>query len=228
MTVDPPLPPNWNENLEDTINSLQPYKLFPISADSLEYQTLVAMLKPTLNVIDAEQIVNPSLWLRFSNTRKNLLQSKSDDLMLLSKLSSNEKEFAHRMHRSLNWEKDPQVAACPYNDNLALLFHCTRSAKNAESILLQGLDERLGAGGLLGKGIYFADDPTKSVNYDGCGGTVFIFLVLLGDCLSVAADQSLVKEPDKKREEQRNLDDISYDSIVSRIRNYNEYVVYNR
>jgi hypothetical protein len=43
-----------------------------------------------------------------------------------------------------------------YADNLALLFHCTKRA-NVDDILSQGLDSRLGIGGLLGQGIYFAD-----------------------------------------------------------------------
>lgn len=37
--------------------------------------------------------------------------------------------------------------------------------------------------GLLGRGIYFADDPNKPIRYDGCDGIILIFAVLLGDCL---------------------------------------------
>lgn len=204
--------------------------MFPMAVDTLEYQTIAEMLKPHLKIVGFEQIVNPTLWSRFASTRKQMLQSKSDDLKLLSRLTMNEREIAQQMHVSLNFQKDAQVAACPYNDNVALLFHCTRSQKNAESILVQGLDERLGNYGNLGKGIYFADDPLKSLAYDGCK-TLFIFLVILGDCLSVewnSTHTTLVREPEKKRNEQRNLHDICFDSIVSRIGQFNEYVVFNR
>lgn len=59
-STSPPLPPNWNEHLEDTIISLSSYKLFPVPSDTLEYATLAAMLNP-FQITSAEQIVNPTL-----------------------------------------------------------------------------------------------------------------------------------------------------------------------
>lgn len=139
------------------------------------------------------------------------------------------------MHIAASFQRTANVAAYPYNDNLALLFHCTRTMENANTILVQGLDERLGAPGLMGKGIYFASDPLKSMNYDGCGGVMFIFMVLLGDSLSVTNHevrqaQQFVREPLKHRTQQRNFSDVNFDSIVGRpgAGGACEYVIYNR
>lgn len=231
LSPNPPLAPNWNDNLERTILSLAPYQLFPSAPDTLEYATIAALLAP-FKVRTVEQIVNPMLWSRFTNTRKQMLLSKSDDCKLLPRLSSDHTKIFHQMHIASAFEQQPEVAAYPYNDNVALLFHCTRDKKNIDTILVQGLDERLGAGGLLGKGIYFASDPLKSMGYDGCGGTIFIFAVLLGDCLSVSQTdaQLFVREPTKTRAQQRTSGDINFDSIVGQpgAGGACEYVVYNR
>lgn len=229
VTADPPLPPNWNEHLQDTILSLAPYKLFPIAADTLEYATIAELLNP-ITISTIEQIVNPALWSRFVNTRKDMLLNKSDDSVLLSKLSLNEKLALQRIHISFSFDKHDQVTTCPYDDNVALLFHCTRDVKNVDSILLQGLDERLGNAGTLGKGIYFAADPNKSTAYDGCGGTIFIFMVLLGDCLSINKQdmKNFVREPEKQQVQQRSMSDIHFDSIVGQPGPASEYVIFNR
>lgn len=229
ISADPPLPPNWNANLEDTILSLAPYKLFPIDPDTLEYATIAALLNP-FEISAVEQIVNPTLWSRFVNTRKEMLLSKSDDFRLLSKLLLDEKKIMQHMHVAFGFDKHAQVAACPYDENVALLFHCTRQKGNVDIIQLQGLDERLGSGGTMGKGIYFASDPLKSMAYDGTGCTIFIFMVLLGDCLSINAKniKNFVREPEKQPVQQRNYTDIHFDSIVGQPIIHSEYVVYNR
>lgn len=92
-----------------------------------------------------------------------MLRSKTDDLNILSKLGMDENELMRCAHFALNFKKDPMLL--PYSDNMVLLFHCTRSKSNLDNILAQGLDERLShsGGGRLGKGIYFADDPIKSM-----------------------------------------------------------------
>lgn len=223
------MPPNWDVNLENTILSLAPYKLFPIAADTLEHITIAALLHP-LQIGAVEQVVNPMLWSRFVNTRKDMLLSKSDDLQLLFELSADDKKISQHMHIALSFRKDAQVAACPYDDNVAILFHCTRNKENVEAILRQGLDERVGNGGTLGRGIYFAADPCKSLQYDGSGGTIFVFMVLLGDCLSVNRNniKNFVREPEKVPVQQRNSNDIHFDSIVGQPNGACEYVVYNR
>lgn len=138
LSADPPLPPNWKDNLETTIVSLAPYKLFPIDAGTLEFATISALLNP-IKVTAVEQIVNPALWSRFVNARKEMLLGKTDDLPLLSKLLLNDdKKIQLHMHIASSFAADAQVAACPYDDNVALLFHSTRDKKNVDTILLQG------------------------------------------------------------------------------------------
>lgn len=229
----PPQPPNWRDHLNETLTSLQRYKLFPVKTGTLEFDKLVELMKPMTKIKFIDQIVNPTLWSRFDNMRKDMLKSKSNDLELLSKFLD-EKQLLLSSHFSLNFQRDAAVAVSPYNDNIALLFHCTRSAANIENILRQGLDERVSNfGGLLGRGIYFSDDPVKAMQYDGCGGVMFIFAVLLGDCLSVDHVQNknqFVREPEKEKLQKRNFNDVTFDSIVAQpsINKHNEYVVYNR
>lgn len=234
MTASPPLPPNWMQHFQNTITSLVPYKLFPVDPTTSEYQTIVDLFG-SLNIISVEQIVNPMLWLRFLNARKEMIRSKSADLELLSQLMLSEQEVMASYYYSMNFDIDANIADVPYSDNMALLFHCTRNSANIEAILTQGLDDRMcNKRGLLGRGIYFADNPKKSMNYDGCKGIMFIFAVLLGDCLYL--DKPLeptmsyrVKEPEKWPIQKRNIIDSSFDSIISRpLRMDNEYVIYNR
>lgn len=231
VTAEVPLPPNWQANIQDTVFSAVRYKTYKLAQGSPEYQTISNMLNP-IQVKSVEQIVNPGLWERFSQTRKEMLCSKSDDMQLLSKLGLTDEELSRRAHLSLNFVKNPQLTQS-YADNMVLLYHCTRSKQNHESILAQGLDERLSnvSGGLLGKGIYFSDDPNKAIQYDGTG-YIFIFAVLLGDCMS--ADHfpnrnAFVREPEKIDQQKRNVNDHSFDSIVARpVSVHNEYVIYNR
>lgn len=229
VTAIPPMPPNWLENCEDTIMSLRPLKKYKIDPTTSEYQTICKMLYP-VEVKEVNKVVNPDLWKRFVNTRKEMIRSKTDDLNILPKLGLDEREVLRLMHLALNYNKDPLLI--PYSDNMVLLFHCTRNQTNLSNILSQGLDERLSSvgGGLLGKGIYFADDPQKSIQYDGTG-CVLIFAVLLGDCISVdhfPNKNGFVREPEKVTQQKRNFSDHFFDSIVARPAGYNEYVIYNR
>lgn len=230
-TASPPLPPNWSKNYENTVTSLVTHKLFPVDPNTSEFSTIACLLNST--DIAVEQIVNPVLWLRFLNTRKDMIKSKSSDLNLLSQLLLSREEMITSNYYSQNFVMDPRVASVPYNDNMALLLHCTHKVANIEGILLHGLDDRLGNFGLLGKGIYFTDDHKKAENYDGCDGVIFIFAVLLGDCLhlgnqSKSVISRTIREPEKWAHQRRNINDLFFDSIVARPNTANEYVVYNR
>ena len=98
----------------------------------------------------------------------------------------------------------------PYSDNMTLLFHGTRA--DLKTIFSQGLDARLGNQGLLGVGIYFADDPKKCINYDS-NNTVIVCAVLLGDC--VASNSNVSKrEPDKPAAYRRHPYDTCFNSII--------------
>ncbi len=229
VTAAIPQPPNWLDRIDDTVMSLNTYKKYAIDKDTAEYQTISDMVYP-IQVTRIEQIVNHELWDRFVKTRADMLKSKADDDTILRKLGLNDRDLARRLHASFNFTKDPLLI--PYSDNMVLLFHCTRSQANVKSILTQGLDERLSnaSGGLLGKGIYFSDDPNKSLQYDGTQ-SIFIFAVLLGDCISVDHihnKNAFVREPEKVNQQKRNYNDQFFDSIVARPAGHNEYVIYNR
>lgn len=231
LTPLPPFPPNWHERYQDTVLSHQQYQLFPVEPNTFEYSAIASLLDPAL-ISTVEQIVNPTLWSRFVNARKDMLKAKCNDLELLSKLELNETDLMASYQHSLNFDLHKKVLAVPYNDNMALLFHCTRNEQSIENILRQGLDERVGStGGLLGKGIYFTDNPEKSMEYDGCGGVIFIFAVLLGDCLAIDGPKfHEVREPEKCPKQRRNFTDEFFDSIVGQpgAGLDNEYVIYNR
>lgn len=231
MTTSPPCPPKWCEQYDDAVGSLASYKLFPVDANTAEYATISNLMHPA-KITTVEQVVNPILWSRFVNARKEMLKLKSENFKLVSHLGLTDIELqtCHDYSVAFMDKKDGKVASVPYNDNMALLFHCTKNEKNLKDILAQGLDERLGnVGGLLGRGIYFTDDPQKSFTYDGTG-FIFIFGVLLGDCLSIAGKPRLdwIRERMKVEEQKRNFSDLSFDSIVSQPMNANEFVIYNR
>jgi hypothetical protein len=76
-----------------------------------------------------------------------------------------EREQAIRLHVATNHTTSSAQAVPPYGDHIALLFHATRT-NQLNDILAQGLDSRMGNGGLLGRGIYFSDSPQKSMQYD--------------------------------------------------------------
>jgi hypothetical protein len=111
-----------------------------------------------------ERVVNPTLLRRFDNARKERIMRKSGDVVLLNGMTriaiilalgcSSEQIDARLTSNLINGLNNDTIPE--YADNLALLFHCTKRA-NVDDILSQGLDSRLGAGGLLGQGIYFAD-----------------------------------------------------------------------
>ncbi|KAG4070097.1 hypothetical protein HA402_013340 [Bradysia odoriphaga] len=123
-----------------------------------------------------------------------------------------------------------EVVHVPYDHNMSILFHCTANERNVESILAEGLDEKLGnQSGYLGRGFYFADNPMKSMCYDGCD-IILVFAVLLGDCLLTDQQtaQYSVREPMKMDIQKRHLNDLFFDSIAARPGNDNEFVIYNR
>lgn len=229
VTAITPTPPNWQDYYEETIMSILTFKAHAIDPSTAEFHTIESMLHP-IQVKQIKKIVNPDLWKRFVSTRKEMLRSKSDDLNVLSELGLDERDVMRCTHLVLNQTKDQFHS--PYSENMALLFHCTRNVTSLNNILSQGLDERLSSvfGGRLGKGIYFADDAQKSLQYDGTG-RILIFAVLLGDCISVdhlPFKNALVREPEKCGQEMRNMKDLFFDSIVGRPAGYNEYVIYNR
>jgi len=153
-----------------------------------------------------------------------MLSMKSDDMELLAALGLSETEILHRAHILTNWKKDRALRNSPYSDNMALLFHCTRT-KQLDDIFSQGLDERLGGGGTFGKGIYFADNPTKSIAYDA-NSTLLVFAVILGDCVR-SSKGALVREPPKVPSQQRCPTDLFFDSLIGGA-TMNEYVIFNR
>lgn len=223
------MPPNWKSHHQKTLREQLTYRLFRVSSNSAEFSTISTLLDP-LTVRSVKQIVNPTLWSQFDQKRKEMLKLKSGDFGALTDIGFSRKDVVNALQYSKDFPLQPEVASVPYNDNMTLLFHCTRDEGNIDSILTTGLDERIGSRGLLGRGIYFTDNPMKSMKYDGCG-VMFICAVLLGDCLSMdkKADFDLVREPPKRDAQKRNYNDLSFDSIVGRPGgNDNEYVIYNR
>jgi len=226
-----PIPPNWEYSYRTALQTLTPYSTSPVPNTSMEYHVLSSLIEPAVQIMQINRVVNTELWRRFVSTRRDLLSSKSSNLELLQSLGLPEDEILHRTHVNVNFSPDPTLMGVEYSDNMALLFHCTKQPGNVENILTQGLDERLGHGGSFGKGIYFADDPAKSIAYDG-NGTLLVFGVLLGDCIRDASGQvkTLQREPKKTKPQMRNHMDLFFDSLVGRARGLgsNEFVIFNR
>lgn len=223
------MPSNWKRHIQQTLKEQLTYRNFRVSSTSAEYSAIASLLEP-VRIASVEKIANPTLWDQFEKKRKDMIKSKSDDVNVLMDIGYSKKDIKAVLQYSKDFKLNPKVASVPYNDNMALLFHCTRNKESIDSILTTGLDERMGSGGLLGRGIYFADNPKKSMTYDGCG-VIFIMAVLLGDCLSMdkRSETALVREPKKQDEQKRNFNDLIFDSICGRPGGSdNEFVIYNR
>lgn len=224
------MPPNWKYHCHATLGKQLTYNSFPVASSSDEYSVICSLLE-SVHVTSVEQVVNPTLWDKFQQRRKEMLKCKSNDAKELSSIGLSDMEVREVLAYTKNFQPHKEVAHVPFDHNMALLYHCTRNEQNIESILSEGLDERLGNPGLIGKGIYFADDPKKSMGYDGCN-VIFIFAVLLGDCLSMEENErnyGLVREPKKEDDQKRHFNDLFFDSIAGKPDgNHNEYVIYNR
>lgn len=228
--MDYKMPPNWNYHCHLTLGKQLTYRNFPVSPSSAEY-AVVSSLLDSVHVESVEQVVNPTLWEKFKQRGTEMLKCKSVDAKALSAIGLSEMEVREVLVYKANFTAHLEVAQVPLDHYMALLFHCTGQEKNIECIQSEGLDERLGNPGLIGRGIYFADNPLKSINYDRCG-VIFIFGVLLGDCLSMDRNQissSIVREPKKEKDQKRHLNDTFFDSIAGKPDGkHNEFVIYNR
>jgi len=230
ITATPPFPPDWKSSQIEALHKFAAFIRIEIPQSSKEYATLVPLMNSRLSISKIERIMNPYLWDKFQRMRKDLLSSKTKDLSILEGLGLSEDELVTKAHINLNSEND-DPGLLLYADNVALLFHCTRG--EVDDILKEGLDERLGKStGLLGRGIYFADDPFKSKDYDK-NGILLMFAVFLGDCLNVdhveaGKRKAFVREPPKETKQMRNHHDMFFDSITGRPKGVNEYVIYNR
>jgi hypothetical protein len=187
------------------------------------------MTEPHLKIKEIHRIVNIELWDKFSGDWKYLLRSKSADPQVLAQLGLS----AHEIRRRV-FENRAEVAGLPYSDNVALLFHGTRAPEGLNTILLEGLDERVAnPNGMMGRGIYFTDSPAKALKYDR-HGTLLLFAVYLGDCIGIPPikdiTQKYVKEYKKSDEQKRVPGDGTFDSIMTRNgpEGNNEFVIYNR
>lgn len=125
-TASPSTPPNWAANHNTTLTCLSPFKLFPVNENTAEYKVLADLLHP-VKILGVEQVVNPDLWERFVAARKDMLRTKSDDLLLLKGLGLDETQVVRSAQMSFNHDKDDAVADSRYTDNMALLFHCNLS-----------------------------------------------------------------------------------------------------
>lgn len=226
-TAATPCPPGWQTALDVCRATGSSYECVPIDKTSREYRVLESWIAATVSstatsypqISGIQRILNPNLWEAFENTRRAMLRTQSGHLGLLQELGVNRNAAqAQAMHSS--------TTLPPYHDNMVLLFHCTRG--NISSVFEEGLDHRLGLGGLLGKGTYFADCPDKSMAYDG-HRTLLVYAVLLGDCRWFpATNGSLTREPRKELDHRRRPGDVAFDSIVGRPASHNEYVVYKQ
>lgn len=226
---DIPRPPGWTLNLEKAAEKQYNRALLEVDPKSREHAMIIKMLSGT-KVRTVERIVNPLLWDKFDKKRIEMIKTNTNDFKLLTKMGLPKESIRVCEQFSRGFKLHPKIANVPYNDNMALLFHCTNSQENIDSICASGLDERIGkSSGLLGKGIYFSDNPKKSMSYDRCG-VIFVFAVLLGDCISLndASFKGLVREPKKYDEQKRNNNDLFFDSVFAHPAGDHEFVIYDR
>ncbi|KAJ3378255.1 hypothetical protein HDU84_007713 [Entophlyctis sp. JEL0112] len=231
------VPPAYSHDIELCESSAAQYVRTPVEDDSLEHKAVMQLLSAarlSSAFLHVQRVCNARLVAAFHDARRNLLATKtrSDSVLemcgigdrLVEKRKASDALF--NAARPVNWV---QSNLPEYNDNCALLFHCSRSP--IATVLEEGLDLRLSNSGLLGKGIYFTDDARKAMLYD-TNSTLFIFVVILGDCLHVhdysnTVFSNAVREPAKSFLQMRNKNDLFFDSIVSQPKGFSEYVIFN-
>ncbi|KAJ3016264.1 UNVERIFIED_CONTAM: hypothetical protein HDU68_012290 [Siphonaria sp. JEL0065] len=220
-----------------------PYLRDSVPQDSPEFKFVCdKLLTPVLDKFQfftIDRITNPSLISQFESRRNLLIRLKSRDPEQLRECGLSDCELELRMQSleafdKLHGRSEKDVAGLPaYNDNCVLLFHGSRG--DSDKLLTQGLDNRIAnPNGLFGPGIYFADDPRKSIAYIKEKATLYVFQVLLGDCVFQHPNMGgtvrhLQREPEKSHVSQkRTRDDLFFDSIVWAQRTgYPEYIIYN-
>ncbi|KAJ3296232.1 hypothetical protein HDU76_006747, partial [Blyttiomyces sp. JEL0837] len=218
-TIELPLPPKWSSNwaslqasalaqVNPSHDTNKPYIRAPVSAASLEYQVILDWFaESNIDVKSIDRIYNPTLLRKFNTTRRDMLLQKSEDLGLLKELGMSKSDIAERRTHIKN-RSNPNLPM--FSENIALLVHGSRAS--LDDIFSQGLDARMSNAGLLGAGIYFADNPGKSVPYDS-NTTLLLFAVLLGDSLVVPPHNARRREPQKSMGAMRNPHDMFFDSI---------------
>lgn len=129
-------------------------------------------------------------------------------------------QIVHKKFVEKHLSDELKPRATPIDCSPRQLFHVTRS-KHLESLLVEGLDQRLASRGRFGRGLYFAEDPRKSNQYWKGSGSVRMMLrasVLLGHVKEYKAnsiDPSLLREPK------------GYDSVQGELYGQREHVVYD-
>ncbi|KAJ3031821.1 UNVERIFIED_CONTAM: hypothetical protein HDU68_012327 [Siphonaria sp. JEL0065] len=225
----PLTPPNHDRFVDAAAKGTTPYTRTTVLAATCPAEhAAVTTLFSSFGVvpIQIDRITNPSLSSHFDARRSELLKHKSRNAKVLQECGLTNDQIDLRLQTQNLADK----CFTEYAPNCALLFHCSKAS--VDDVLAQGLDCRMGMGGLLGRGIYFADDPRKSMGYDA-NATIFVFQVLLGDCLFVSVPQTVatsVREPQKTESQKRNKNDMFFDSIVAQPggpNGPNEYVIYN-
>ncbi|KAI9339341.1 hypothetical protein BDR26DRAFT_975223 [Obelidium mucronatum] len=228
------LHPDHLASLDRALAYPEPFLRELVAPESAEFEFLVAeLLAPILGQLQfftIERVTNAGLLAQFEARRRQLRVLKTRSAQTLGEcgLAARQAALMLAAHAAFDakHQRAPCSAGCDFADNCALLFHGSRGA--AESVLADGLDARLAsATGLHGAGLYFADDPRKALAYVRGKATLFVCLVLLGDCVFSRPTPGRAREP-RKALPGRTCGDRCFDSVAwAAAAGYPEYVVYN-
>ena len=126
-----------------------------------------------IQVIKVQRIENPNVWHDYSSKKKKLLANAAWTGCIESLQQHKEKAI---LTTTLGISELDRLLISEINE--VFLFHGT-TMDNAESIVNQGTDSRLGKQtGMFGKGIYFAESSTKADQYTGKTKSTSILQIL--------------------------------------------------
>jgi len=173
-------------------------------------------------VISVARIENPQLWNNFQHCKQNIMDAHKKHHTGIPALSPPVPSELH--------ELDP-MEMLDRNANEQYLFHGTPK-ENADKIVNQGFDERVANKGLYGRGIYFAHEACKCMQYtENDHATIVISRVVMGEPFYPRQQQTTLRRPPEKDPSTHSL----YDSVIANpgVANlgtqvHREYVVYDR
>jgi len=215
--------PTSKNNIQELLNSTCFPQFIGIGKDSH------GLKHKGFQVVKVERIENFMLWKNYTHRRDMIALQNAQVPPVNSKVQSVDP----------SWMNDLELFA---NVNEVFLFHGT-SAKSIEHIAHQGLDDRIAKDGMLGSGIYFSENSSKSDEYitpdahHNC--SVFLCRVLLGIPFVTMRNLEKIRRPPCRNGDFGICGHSRADSVLAEckrtsnnagclLERYREFVVYDR
>lgn len=162
-------PPYWSKftskkKLKDWNLQVQSGAAHMEKVDQKTHQCIEAAFRSSMGnaqIVSIHRIENVELFLKYSDECQRLFRKAivEGELLPLHKVSGSNAKTMQHLDQTMQFHTHPEI-------NEYYFFHGTKP-ENVPVITGQGLDNRLAYAGLLGTGVYGAEDAVKSNGYTG-------------------------------------------------------------